>query len=92
MIERRGTGAFGETTLHRSPSIAAAPPASPLNPTRLEQWARTMEGLVEDADRQIAQAIDQSEALVKDMTLLAVHDDVSVYSTRDNGQLMPVCW
>ena len=82
MIERRGAGGFGESTLHRSPSIVATPVASGLDPARLEQWTKTMESLVEDADQQIAQAIDQSEALVKDMTLLAVHDEVCATFTR----------
>jgi hypothetical protein len=77
MIERRG-GAFGEggLGLQRSPSIMTAPITSALDANRLQQWTKTVESLVEDADKQIAQAIDQSEALVKDMTLLAVHDEV----------------
>ncbi|KIM25909.1 hypothetical protein M408DRAFT_330906 [Serendipita vermifera MAFF 305830] len=74
MIERRGPAGSG---LHRSPSIAVPSASSPLNANRLEQWTRTMESLVEDADKQIAQAIDQSEALVKDMALLSVRDDSS---------------
>jgi GAF domain-containing protein len=77
MIERRG-GAFADNTLglQRSPSMGPAPISSAFDANRLEQWTKTVESLVEDADKQIAQAIDQSEALVKDMTLLAVHDDV----------------
>jgi hypothetical protein len=77
MIERRG-GAFGEGSLglQRSPGIIAAPITSAFDANRLEQWTKTVESLAEDADKQIAQAIDQSEALVKDMTLLAVHDEV----------------
>jgi hypothetical protein len=77
MIERRG-GAFGEGSLglQRSPSIMTSPITSAFDANRLQQWTKTVESLVEDADKQIAQAIDQSEALVKDMTLLAVHDEV----------------
>ncbi|KAG8867078.1 hypothetical protein FRC20_006780 [Serendipita sp. 405] len=72
MIERRG--AHGDPSHRRSPS-STGDATSALDPSRLEQWTRTVESLVDDADKQIAQAIDQSEGLVKDIALLAVKDN-----------------
>ncbi|CCA70681.1 hypothetical protein PIIN_04615 [Serendipita indica DSM 11827] len=74
MIERRAKN-LSDGSLRRGPSIAM--PASAMDPARLQQWAKTIETLIEDADKQIAQAIDQSDALVKDMALLTVEDDDS---------------
>jgi len=75
MIERRN-GSVGEGGLQRTSSITLANAGSAFDTNRLQQWTKTVESLVEDADKQIAQAIDQSEALVKDMALLAVRNDV----------------
>jgi hypothetical protein len=75
MIEKRGAG----TSLKRGPSIAGTHSAtnSSFDSARLEAWTKNVESLVEDADKQLAQALDQSEALVKDMSSLIIDDDVS---------------
>jgi hypothetical protein len=74
MIERRG----GATTtmMPKSPSITVPVPTAILDSNRLEEWTKLVETLLEEADKQIAQAIDQNEALVQDMASLAVDDEV----------------
>jgi hypothetical protein len=67
-----------------SPGGRYLPPLSPINTngpsafdiSRLERWTNAIEDLVEEADRQIAQAIDQNEALCKDMSSLAIDPEV----------------
>jgi hypothetical protein len=74
MIEQRG-GAV-TTVMPKSPSITVPVPTAILDSNRLEEWTKLVENLLEEADKQIAQAIDQNEALVQDMASLAVDDEV----------------
>lgn len=73
MMERRQKN-LSDGSVRRGPSIAM--PGSILDQARLHEWTHTVDILIEDADKQIAQAMDQSDALVKDMALLSVDDDV----------------
>lgn len=73
MIERRERS---NSAVQRAPSITVPVPTSVLDSNRLEEWTKLVESLLEDADKQIAQAIDQNEALVQNMASLAVDDEV----------------
>jgi hypothetical protein len=74
MIERRGGATT--TVMPKAPSINVPVPTAIRDSNRLEEWTKLVENLLEEADKQIAQAIDQNEALVQDMASLAVDDEV----------------
>lgn len=60
------------------PPISTSSPSvsSTFDMLRLEKWTKAIENLTEDADRQIALAMDQNETLCKEMASLAIDQEV----------------